>query len=85
MVAHSRTEKRVRELEKKLDMERRKLKATNSELVKSLEEEKIARRGIESSLAKLKEDFALRELEKDKLISELQIKLDKIKIEKSHS
>jgi hypothetical protein len=58
VIAHSRTEKRVRELEKALDNERRKLKATNSELVKSLEEEKIARKTIDTTLSKLKDDWA---------------------------
>mmetsp|Transcript_662 Transcript_662/g.712 ORF Transcript_662/g.712 Transcript_662/m.712 type:complete len:108 (+) Transcript_662:601-924(+) len=51
--------------------------------MKSLEEEKIGRKAVESQLSKLKEDFATRELEKDKLISELTIKLDKVKVERS--
>ena len=65
-----------------MEGERRKLKTTNTELVRSLEEEKIARRSIETTLAKLKEDFSQRELEKDKLISDLSIKYDKVKIER---
>lgn len=58
MIAHTRTEKRVRELEKALESEKRKLRATNTELIKALEEEKIARKSIETTLSKLKEDFA---------------------------
>ena len=58
MIAHSRTEKKTKELEKQLEHERRKLKTTNTELIKSLEEEKIARKIIETTLSKLKEDFA---------------------------
>lgn len=34
-------------------------------------------------LTKFKDDFANTELEKDKLISELSIKVDKLKIERS--
>jgi septal ring factor EnvC (AmiA/AmiB activator) len=83
VIAHSRTEKRVRELEKTLEHERRKLKTTNTELVRSLEEEKIARRTIETTLSKIKDDFAQRELEKDKLISDLSIKFDKVKVERA--
>ena len=83
VIAHSRTEKRVRELEKALENEKRKLKNTNTELVKSLEEEKIARRTLDTTLSKLKDDWAQKELEKDKLISDLSIKLDKIRIEKN--
>lgn len=58
VIAHSRTEKRVRELEKALENEKRKLKSTNTELVKSLEEEKIARRTLDTTLSKLKDDWA---------------------------
>jgi hypothetical protein len=58
VIAHSRTEKRVRELEKALDNERRKLKSTNTELVKSLEEERIARKTIDTTLSKLKDDWS---------------------------
>ena len=47
------------------------MKSSNTELVRSLEEEKIARKAIETTLAKLKEDFAKSELEKDKLILDL--------------
>lgn len=83
VIAHSRTEKRVRELEKALEQERRKLKSTNTELVRSLEEEKIQRKSIETTLSKLKEDFAVNELGKDKLVSELTIKYDKMKIERA--
>ena len=59
------------------------MKTTNTELIRSLEEEKIARKSIETTLSKLKEDFAHTELEKDKLISDLTIKYDKIKIERA--
>lgn len=65
-----------------LEQERRKLKSTNTELVKSLEEEKINRRGVEATLSKLKEDFSSKELEKDKLVSELSLKVDKLKVER---
>lgn len=71
VIANERTEKRVKELENVLDKERRKLKATNNDLVRSLEEEKIARKSLDSTLLKLKEDFARSELEKDKLIIDL--------------
>lgn len=83
VIAHSRTEKKARELEKSLESEKRKLKNINSELIKQLEEEQINRRSLEITLSKLKEDFATRELEKDKLISTLSIKVDKLKIERS--
>ena len=63
--------------------EKRKLKSTNTELVNSLEEEKIARKTIDTTLSKLKDEWAQKELEKDKLISDLSIKLDKIKIERN--
>lgn len=53
-----------------------------NEIVRSLEEEKIARNSIQSTLIKLKEDFARSELEKDKMIIELQTKYDKARIEK---
>lgn len=83
MIAHTRTEKRIKELEKQIESERRKLRAQNTELVRNLEEEKIARKAIESTLAKLKEDFSRGELEKDKLITDLSIKFDKAKIERA--
>lgn len=83
VIAHTRTEKRIKELEKQLEFERRKLKTTNTELVRSLEEEKIARKSIESTLSKLKEDFARTDIDKDKLIMDLQVKYEKGKIEKS--
>lgn len=53
-----------------------------NEIVRTLEEEKIARNSIQSTLIKLKEDFARGELEKDKMIIELQTKYDKARIEK---
>eukprot|EP00347_Sterkiella_histriomuscorum_P016662 403352336 len=83
VIAHQRTEKKTKEIERTLENERRKYKVTNSELVKSLEEEKIARKIIESTLSKLKEDFARQELEKDKYLSDIQIKYDKIKVERA--
>ena len=52
-------------------------------MIKALEEEKIARKMIESTLSKLKEDFAKEELEKDKLLSGIQIKYDKLKVERA--
>jgi len=39
--------------------------------VRQLEEERISRKAIESTLMKLKEDFAKSDLEKDKLILDL--------------
>lgn len=71
VISNARTEKRVKELERSIENERRKLKSTNTELVRSLEEEKISRKSIEATLSKLKEDFARSELEKDKLIMDL--------------
>lgn len=71
VIANERTDKRVKELENVLEKERRKLKATNNDLVRSLEEEKIARKSLDSTLLKLKEEFARSELEKDKLIIDL--------------
>ena len=53
-----------------------------NEIVRSLEEEKIARNSIQSTLIKLKEDFARDELDKDKMIIDLQTKYDKARIEK---
>jgi hypothetical protein len=53
-----------------------------NEIVRSLEEEKIARNSIQSTLIKLKEDFARGELDKDKMIIDLQTKYDKARIEK---
>jgi hypothetical protein len=50
--------------------------------VRGLEEEKIARKAIETTLQKLKEDYARSDLEKDKLILDLQVKFDKAKIER---
>lgn len=73
----------MKEIEKQLENERRKNKTTHSELVRSLEEEKIARKMIETTLSKLKEDFAKQELEKDKLLADITIKYDKIKIERA--
>jgi hypothetical protein len=83
VIAHTRTEKRVKELEKQMEYERRKMKASNAELVRSLEDEKLARKAIETTLAKLKEDFARNELDKDKLIMDLSVKYDKSKIERA--
>jgi len=54
-------------------------------LVRSLEEEKIARNTIQSALTKLKDDYARTDLEKDKLIMDLSVKLDKAKLEKQQS
>jgi hypothetical protein len=71
VIAHARTEKKVKELEKSIEYERRKMKTTNTELVRSLDEEKLARRSIEATLSKLKEDFARSDLDKDKLIADL--------------
>ena len=47
-----------------------------------MESEKIARNSVQGTLTKLKEDFARSELEKDKLIIDLQNKYDKAKIER---
>ena len=58
VIAHSRTEKKMKEVERQLGNESKKLKSTNTELVKSLEEERIARKMIENTLSKLKDDFA---------------------------
>jgi len=66
-----------------LEFERRRLKTTNTDLVRSLEEEKLARKAIEANLSKLKDDFARNDIDKDKIITDLQIKLEKSKIEKS--
>lgn len=82
VIAHTRTEKRIKELEKQTESERRQAKARISELTNSLESEKIARNSVQGTLAKLKEDFARSELEKDKLIIDLQNKYDKAKIER---
>lgn len=71
VIAHARTEKKIKELEKSVEYERRKMKATNAELVRSLDEEKIARKSIEATLAKLKEDYARTDLDKDKIITDL--------------
>ena len=71
VIAHARTEKRMKELEKQVEYERRKLKTQNGELTRSLEEEKLARKTIESTMLKLKEDFAKSELEKDKFALDL--------------
>lgn len=38
---------------------------------------------IETTLSKLKEDFARQELEKDKLLADVTIKYDKVKIERA--
>jgi hypothetical protein len=70
-------------VERQLENERKKHKTSNSELVKSLEEERIARKMIETTLSKLKEDFAKQELEKDKLLADISIKYEKIKIERA--
>lgn len=71
VTAHSRTEKRAKELEKALEFERRRLKTTNTDLVRSLEEEKLARKAIEANLSKLKDDFARNDIDKDKIITDL--------------
>jgi transcriptional regulator NrdR family protein len=52
-------------------------------VVRNLEEEKIARKALESTLAKLKDDYARADLDKDKLIMDLSIKTDKAKIERT--
>lgn len=83
VIAHQRTEKKTKEIERQLENERRKYKTTNTELVRSLEDEKIARKMIETTLSKLKEDFARQELEKDKLLADVTIKYDKVKIERA--
>lgn len=38
---------------------------------------------IETTLSKLKEDFARAELEKDKLLADISIKYDKVKVERA--
>ena len=58
VIAHTRTEKKMREAERHAENERRQLRTVNSELQRSLEEEKISRKMIEKTLSKLKEDFA---------------------------
>ncbi len=83
VIAHTRTEKKMKDVERQLENERRKLKSTNTELTKSLEEERISRKMIENTLSKLKEDFARQELEKDKLLADISIKYDKVKIERA--
>lgn len=83
MIAHTRSEKRLKDLERNIENERRKLKSQNSELVRSLEEEKLIRKTLETNLGKLKEDFSRTDLDKDKLIMDLQIKFDKVKLERS--
>ena len=57
VIAHNRTEKRTKEVEKMLDQERRKFKATNGELLRSLEDERIQRKTVDITLSKLKDDF----------------------------
>jgi hypothetical protein len=54
-----------------LEFERRRLKTTNADLVRSLEEEKLARKAIEANLSKLKDDFARNDIDKDKIITDL--------------
>jgi hypothetical protein len=54
-----------------LEFERRRLKTTNADLVRSLEEEKLARKAIEVNLSKLKDDFARNDIDKDKIITDL--------------
>ena len=49
-----------------------------------LEDERIARKSIESVLSKLKEDFAKTDLTKEKYTGEIQIKFDHIKSERNH-
>ena len=58
VIAHTRTEKKMREAERQAENERRQLRTVNSELQRSLEDEKISRKMIEKTLSKLKEDFA---------------------------
>lgn len=52
-------------------------------MLRSLEEEKISRKTIETTLSKLKEDFARQELDKDKMLADITIKYDKIKVERA--
>ena len=66
-----------------MEHERKKLKGVNTELVKQLEEEKLARKTLEGQLSKFKEDAAREQLEKDKTIVTLQINYEKVKIERA--
>lgn len=78
MIAHGRTEKRVKEVERVADSDRRKLKSQVTELTKQLEDERITRKTLDKNLHDFKGSSQSNELEKDKLINELTLRLDKV-------
>ena len=82
LIAHSRVEKRNKELEKQIENERRKGKTSHAELVRSLEEEKIFRKTLETNLSKIKDDSAKSDLQKEKTIIDLSLRLEKSQIER---
>ena len=77
LIAHTRIEKRNKELEKLVENERRKGKTSHQELVRQLEEEKIARKTLEANLARIKEDSAKVDLNREKMIIEISLKYEK--------
>ncbi len=77
LIAHSRLEKRNKELEKQIENERRKGKSSHQDLVRQLEEEKIARKTLESNLARIKEESAKSDLQKEKTIIDISLRYDK--------
>ena len=77
LIAHTRVEKRNKELEKLVENERRKGKTSHQELVRQLEEEKIARKTLEANLSRIKEDTAKTDLNREKMIIELSLKYEK--------
>ena len=82
VIAHKRTERKQKEIEKHLEMEQRKFKFQQAELVKQLEEERIARKTLDAILTKLKDDFTKQELQKDKTHGEIEVSYDQVKRER---
>ena len=87
LIAHSRLENRNKELEKQIENERRKGKTSHQELIRQLEEEKIARKTMDSkksNLSRIQEDSAKSDLQKEKTIIDLSLRFEKAQTEHQH-
>ena len=78
MMAQSKSEGRVGELELQLDQERRRTKELRLDLLKELEQEKLMRSHVEENLLKLKEESMKREMHDNKVIEDLELRLNNL-------
>jgi hypothetical protein len=83
VLAHSRTEAKVAELEMLLDQERRKGREIKNSLLKELEQEKTMRQHTEQNLLHLKEDSTKKEMNDINLIEDLEQRLNSATHEKN--